>query len=250
MDQVNSDVELSPIEQKALEQGWKPKDQFEGNEEDFVTAAEFIRRGELFGKIKDIKNEMFSQRQAHSEELRAMHSEMMKMRKSALEQARNELKAQLNATDDKEEAVRLTTEVHKVETEIAGVKEPQPQVPQHPAIGAWMNANKGWYNVDPDMTMEADTAAAIYLRTHPGASPEVIFEVIDKKMRRSFPEKFEGEKKVSTPPPPAAPDKKVVSKATKYSVADLPDNAKSVMKTLVKRGVTTEEKYLKDYFGE
>lgn len=243
-------MELSELEQKAVEQGWKPKEDFEGNPDDFVTAAEFMRRGELFGKIKEIKNEMFSQRQAHAEELRAMHNEMMKMRKSALEQARNELKTQLNATEDKDEAVRLASEVHKVETQIAEVKEPEPKVPEHPSVTAWMNANRTWYSVDPEMTMEADTTAAIYLRTHPGASPDQVFEVVDKKIRRSFPDKFEGGSKVTTPPSPAAPEKKKISTTAKKSIDDLPDNAKTVMKTLVKRGVTTEEKYLKDYFGE
>ena len=52
--------ELSPIEQKAISMGWRPKDQFEGDEEEFIDAKEFVRRQPLFDRIenqnKQLKN--------------------------------------------------------------------------------------------------------------------------------------------------------------------------------------------------
>ena len=45
--------ELSPIEQKAIQMGWRPKEQFEGDEEEFIDAKEFVRRQPLFDRIEN-----------------------------------------------------------------------------------------------------------------------------------------------------------------------------------------------------
>ena len=36
--------ELSAIEQRAIEMGWRPQEEFNGDEEDFIDAKEFVRR--------------------------------------------------------------------------------------------------------------------------------------------------------------------------------------------------------------
>ena len=45
--------ELSPTEQKAMEAGWVPQDQWEGDPDQWRPAKEFVDRGELFKKIED-----------------------------------------------------------------------------------------------------------------------------------------------------------------------------------------------------
>ena len=40
-----------PIETRALEMGWRPKEEFDGNEEDFIDAKEFVRRKPLLCPI-------------------------------------------------------------------------------------------------------------------------------------------------------------------------------------------------------
>jgi hypothetical protein len=50
-------VELSPDEQRAMEHGWRPKEEWEGDPEDWVSAREFNRRGELFARIAKYGNE-------------------------------------------------------------------------------------------------------------------------------------------------------------------------------------------------
>ena len=50
--------ELSAVEQKAIEMGWKPKDNFDGEETDFIDAAEFVRRKPLFDKIDTVGKDL------------------------------------------------------------------------------------------------------------------------------------------------------------------------------------------------
>ena len=47
------EIEHSPTELKAIESGWVPKEEFQGDEHKWVEAGEFLRRGELFKKIED-----------------------------------------------------------------------------------------------------------------------------------------------------------------------------------------------------
>jgi len=46
------EVQLTPIQEKAMAEGWRPKEEYQGDPEKWVDAAEFLRRGELFSKIE------------------------------------------------------------------------------------------------------------------------------------------------------------------------------------------------------
>ena len=81
---------LSPVQQEALDQGWVPKDQFDGDPEKFVDAGEFLRRGELFRKIESQSKEMKELRKALNE--LAKHN--ANVRKVEYERAVQSLKAE------------------------------------------------------------------------------------------------------------------------------------------------------------
>ena len=50
--------EPSDIEQRAMDLGWRPKEDFEGDEATFIDAAEFVRRQPLFDKIESMGREL------------------------------------------------------------------------------------------------------------------------------------------------------------------------------------------------
>ena len=51
-------VNTDPYESEAREQGWKPKEEYEGDPEKWRPAKEFVERGELFGKIDVLGREL------------------------------------------------------------------------------------------------------------------------------------------------------------------------------------------------
>ena len=69
LNQEQEQPTLSPIEEKAIQMGWRPKDQFEGDEEEFIDAKEFVRRQPLFDRIENQNKQLkiFSQRQHASQ---------------------------------------------------------------------------------------------------------------------------------------------------------------------------------------
>lgn len=56
--------QYAPIQLEAIEQGWIPREEFDGDPDKFIDAAEFVRRGELFKKIESQSREVKQLRQA------------------------------------------------------------------------------------------------------------------------------------------------------------------------------------------
>jgi cytochrome c556 len=61
---VEQAPQRSDIETRALEMGWRPKEEFEGSEDDFIDAKEFVRRKPLFEKIEHQSKELKQIKQA------------------------------------------------------------------------------------------------------------------------------------------------------------------------------------------
>src|SRR3990167_4897006 len=55
-----TEVQLSETEQAAVTNGWVPKDQWEGDPDEWVPARQFIKNGELFGRINSYKNKIIN----------------------------------------------------------------------------------------------------------------------------------------------------------------------------------------------
>ena len=50
--------QYSELEERAIAQGWKPKDQWEGPPEEHRSAKDFLEFGEILGKLKTTSNEV------------------------------------------------------------------------------------------------------------------------------------------------------------------------------------------------
>lgn len=88
-EQVPQERQLSAIEQKAIEQGWRPKEEFDGDESEFIDAPEFVRRGELFTKIEHQSKELKQVRQA----LEALKTHHNRVKETEYARALKELEA-------------------------------------------------------------------------------------------------------------------------------------------------------------
>jgi len=69
----NNTPTLTAAEEKAMEQGWVPQDQWEGDPEQWRPAKEFLDRGELFKKIED-QNRTIKEFKRALDDLKGHHS--------------------------------------------------------------------------------------------------------------------------------------------------------------------------------
>jgi len=137
--------ELSPIEQKAISMGWRPKEQFEGDEEEFIDAKEFVRRQPLFDRIENQNKKLKNVTQA----LEALKGHYTRVEEAAVQKAINQLKAQRKsalADGDGDTFELIDDEIKKAETQLQQIEQVknQPIVEEtvvHPEWQAFQSRN-------------------------------------------------------------------------------------------------------------
>lgn len=237
---TEQEVEYTPTQLKALDQGWKPKDQFDGPEDEFIDAPEFVRRGELFSKIETQNKELKAVRRA-LEEFRANQS---KDKTQAIERAIKSLKQERRAAiedGDTSRAFELEDEIESISAEKTQIAQDsaRPSVQEvNPEFQDWQNANS-WYGKDNVMRAAADAIGFDLARS--GMSPSQVLKEVAKEIRKEFPHKFTNPKGARA----SAVESSTRTGTTRSSEVELDDTERMIMKRLVERGDMTEAEYKK-----
>jgi hypothetical protein len=231
--------QLTEIESRAAEQGWRPKDEWDGDPEAWRPAKEFLDRGELFKKIdqqnrelKEFKKtlEQFAQhhqRVAQAEYKRA-RDELLKEKKEAL------IEGDADAVID-------------IDEKLAAVREAQraPAVPQvdptHQVLfQGWVQRN-GWYETNEAMRAYADKVGNRLGAT--GMSPNEILAEVEAAVKKEFAAKFENPNRNK----PTAVEAGSNKASGKKDTFQLSEEERRVMRRFVSQipGMT-EEKYIAD----
>lgn len=237
--EVKETPELTPIQQKAIEQGWRPKEQFEGDPDEFIDAPEFVRRGELFDKIERQSKELRQVRDA----LEAFKVHHTKVKEVEYKRALKSLELQRKEAFDAQDSDRffaLEQHIDAIKEEAEAVKEAarsapvEPQTP--PALESWMGKNS-WYQSNRAMTAFADRLGAeLHAK---GFSLERALQEIDAEVRKEFPEKFT----VRRPPSPEGTTRSGSSKSDNFKMSD---DERQIMRKIVASGAMTEAEYIKE----
>jgi hypothetical protein len=182
--------EPSEVEKLAMEQGWRPKEEFNGTEHEWVPADEFVRRGPLFKKIDTINKKLKDTERV----LRDLQNHHLKVRQVEFQHAVEALRAEKKAALTDGDADKLI----EIDDKLADVKAAQIMEVQRtqqatkapdPRFLAWVNSNP-WYGQDPELRFEADEIGTKYAAAFPDKDPEEILVYVSNKIRRTFPEKF------------------------------------------------------------
>jgi hypothetical protein len=252
--QENQEPQYTEIEQRAMEQGWRPKDDWDGAPDDWRDARTYIDRGELLGKLKTQSSEL--------KEVKNMLAYMSEHNKrvyaAGYQKAIVDLKAQRIAAmkDENFEAVAAIEEAIDQNKEALTQIQRQPPVmpakegPDKELEAAWMAKNP-WYKNDKSLKVWANGMAMEYARTNVNVTEEEIYEFLSKEVRREFPHKF---KRAGAPSPDGEGSRPANSGSTKNVdgafeklLATLPEDHARAARSLVKSGVVSKEKYVQDY---
>ena len=235
--------EYTPMEIKAIEQGWIPKEDFDGEEDSFIDAPEFVRRGELFGKIEKQSKELKAVRQA-LDAFRQHHSKVKEMEYERALKTLKEAKrdATINgeheralALDDKIDEVRAEKEAITREVRNTEVQEPQGYTPE---FQRWVSANS-WYEDNRVMRKAAD-ALGIELHQE-GYSPPEVLQMVEKEIKKEFAHKFVN---------PATKRPNAVEPSTRQPASrdtvSMTAEESEIMRKIVATGAMTEAEYRKE----
>lgn len=236
--------QYTEMEQRAMSLGWRPKEEWDGSEDDFIDAKEFVRRQPLFEKISHQSRELKQVRQA----VEALKTHLTTVREGEYQRALEALKAERRAAlsdGDGEKFDRLDDEIKTVEAEVKQIKElaKAPAVQEvHPEFQSWMQANP-WYETQNHMRIFADEVGK---KLHAsGMAPAEVLKAVEKEVRKEFPNKFSNPNKELAPKVAASGGKGGSGRADPIE-ASLSDVERRIMDNLVRSGVMTKDEYIAD----
>lgn len=267
-------VAPSESEVKARAQGWVPKEEFRGNEAAWVSAEDFVIRGEQINPILRKNNERIQKEldttKKQMEELRAATEEFKQFQKEAFDRKLDKYKEEL--ADLRELKKKAITEgdgelVVEIDDKIDAVKdakasaeaknvadakkkeEPKAQT-DSPETLAWVDKNS-WYKTDTMMQRATNAIAEGIRAMNPTIQGEAFFIELDKQLEESFtPEKLG--RKTQTRNPLAGTKSGTSGNAGSKSdkgYDSLPPEAKAACDKFVKQKILTREQYVADFYS-
>lgn len=235
--------EYTEAEQRAMEQGWVPQDQFTGHGK-WRPAEEFLDRGELFAKIEEQKRRLQSV-EGTAQELK---KHLEKVRKTEYQRALDTLRADKKAALNEGDADAVVA----IDDKIADLREEQKQVESAPVVQSqepnpvfviWENRNP-WYKTDRAMKVYADNIAQELAAK--GMAPVELLNEVERQTKKEFAHKFTNPNRNK----PGAVEAGGSKGSVKNDNFELSDAEKRVMDKFVKSGLMTREEYIADIKAE
>ena len=238
----------SATEQRALEMGWRPKEEFEGEPDDFIDATEFVRRKPLFEKIDNVGKELRETKKA----LRALQAHHEKVKDAeyqhALKSLREEKKAALEA-GDADALIEIDDKIADAKAaELLNKNQQQQEASKpHPNFVQWV-AKNNWYKENQELRTVADQIGTGYAVKNPEMGPDEVLKYVEGRIRKLYPETFTNPNKSR----PSAVEGSTSTPASRVpneednSNYQLSDDERRVMMTFVRQGIMTKEQYIAD----
>ena len=242
------DAGMEAVERLAKEQGWRPKENFSGDADDWVSAEEFIRRG---GEIQHQRKRTIDDLKKSVDELKTLNERVYRVENDKLESELQSLKEDRKAAireSDIELVEELDAKIGEVSTQIAQTPAAENKATVHPAFPDWKIKN-AWYGTDPEMTEMADGIAV--KGKEDGLPLPAILKKVDKAAAELYPDRINGSgtKKDAEPRETVlgstrgAPD----TKGQTLRLSDLPQEAQESAKRFERQGIMSVAAYIKSY---
>ena len=184
--------EASESELQARDAGWRPKDEWDGAAEDWVSADEFNRRGELLRKIHN-QNRQIKQLDGV---VTTLAKQQTKIFDTGYDKAKRELRSRLReATKEGDDATADVIEerLEQLETQKAADTRELTPVPQQaqvvPEFAGWV-ARNDWFVKHPEMRAYAEVIGMRHAQENINLSNTDVYDYVTKQVRTKFPERF------------------------------------------------------------
>ena len=244
----------TPAEEKARKNGWRPEDEWHGDEADWIDFKEFNLRGEFMGRIQEqssIINHLTHKVTDRDTALQEMGELMSKTSEREYKKALNDLltqKKEALAEDNYDKVVDIDEEISEIKAakpvaaEEAPAVETENEIPQE--IVDWLSKpEQSWYHTDNVLRMMAEGFAVGFQQENPNIPPLQLIEQVNKKIRAEMPHKFSAGAGVDTGGEYTAnPNRR--GNGSKATFADLTEEQQTACKRFERLGTLTRAKYI------
>lgn len=261
-------VEVSPeVINEARSQGWVPLEEFRDDEEKWVDAETFVKRGREINPIlrkhnQDLRKELEKTRKEAQEAIEAA-KEFRQFQQEAFERKERDLQkeiAQLKEArkvaitqGDGVSAVEIEDRIEELKEEKAALKKPEPQKEEKPEVAldpelqGWLGRNE-WYGKEEteEDTEMTNAIAATIRRKNPSLLGKAFLDELDKKLDEKGIGRVKRQKPAAVVEGGSTTRPSNGVKGRSYN--DLPAEAKSACDMFIKQGlVKSKEDYLANY---
>jgi len=240
---------VAPDIAKAMDGGWKPQEEWEGDDNEWIDARTFNMRGDLMDRIKSQTSQLRGQ-DRKIQKLEGTMSQLAehnrKMDEVAFKKALNELKGlKRDALDmsDHDQVIEIDEQISELKTyqkESAQQIQPDRDGDTNPEVAEWIDQNK-WYVDNTTMRGAADALALEIVRTNPElrGRPSEVLEKVTMRLKEEFPSKFNARRQAPTVAEPGQADISNRSKTSrsKYSSRHLNEVQSEIGRTFVQDGI-------------
>lgn len=241
------EVKADPFVERAQAMGWRPIEEWDGPEEDFIEAKEFVRRQPLFEKIEHVTKELKNVKSAF-DALKQHHTKVKEVEfKRALDQLKAAKRRALTEGET-EQALLLEDKIDEINEQKAEFDQEirsQPQVTQdapNPEFVAWTQQNS-WYQKDKAMTAFADSLGVELHKQ--GLSPDEVLRRVTREVKEEFKHKFTNPKRDG--PSAVEGGARKGSRSSGDDASGMSEDDVRVMNKIIRSGAMTKEEYLKEY---
>lgn len=229
------------IEDRAREQGWRPKEDYEGDPSKWVSAETFVAKGELIDRIESLGKKL----KESEKTIKMLADHNVKVKESEFKRAVEYLKSQKKAAYENGDVDKII----ELDDKIAEVRETQkaqaavvnaPSNEPHPDFTDWASDNK-WYDRNNEMRADADTFGEAYLRNNPQKTPREVLEFVTTKIKKAYPEEFSNPNRNR---PSGVDGGGGTRQAASRDNFSLTEEETKVMNTFVRKEIMTKDEYI------
>jgi len=258
-DNVHENVD---IESKASRMGWVSEEDFRGDKEKWITADEFIKRGEsqlpimkerlkkMDGKVVELEGTIAEMKETYRK-FKEYHSDSEARQFKKAERLLAERQRAAVESQDMESFDSIEKEREALKKEMdeknAKFEESNASSIDRAAMTVFNNwkAENEWYDEDDELQSYAQSIS-VHIQKTDGIGGRKLYDEVAKEVKARFPEKF-GNKKRNTPNAVVG-DGEHVANNKKHSFSNLPKEAQAECLRFIKEipGFTREE-YVENY---
>ncbi len=189
----NQEYDYSDVEKEAMARGWKPKDQFYGEETDYIPAKEFLDRGNLYGRIAQ-QNQIIRGLEKKINNLADISNRQYESQIQDKTAYYIQLKHEAIRNGDVDEVARIEHEYQKLYGHPQNYQTSYQKSPSDPYVDEFKHRNSRWFNSDTDenyrmMGFAIDRDNEL-LGLYPDWNVEKRHREVEESVKRAYPHRF------------------------------------------------------------
>lgn len=240
-------TEERDYEHDAQQEGWRPKEEWQGNPEQWVDAKTFVERGEKIAGILKKKVDSLEQRLSAAEvanrKFGEYHKKTIQKERETAEHQVEKMKEKLAEAIEQGDGQAFNMLNDRIHTMQNNMPEPDFETTYDDVTEKWLSENE-WYRTDPVLATFAD-GAADRIRSQ-GYAGQAYFNELTRMVKETFPEKFGNpNRNRASSVGEGSPDIDIEVKPKTYEA--LPKEAKQACDNFVAQGFMTKEDYVNEY---